>query len=365
MEKVRINASQMFVLVVLFEMGSALLFGIGSPAKQDAWIAILLGLGGGLLLFLVYYLLFMYYPDIPFTSYVQEITGKWIGRIIGFLYTVYFLYQATRVLRDFGELLTTTIYTSTPLLVIQTLMILTIIYAIHKGFEVIARVGQLFFGIVYFMGVLGMLLVVISGLIHLENLQPILENGWKPILGTVASETINFPFGEMVVFTMLLPYLNEQKKAKKACIGGMLLGGINIIITTVINIAVLGVELFTRSNFPLLSTISKIELANFIERLDVFFVLYSMVGGFFKISLYYYAAVIGITDIFNLKNYRKVMFPAGLIILIASVTIASNYAEHIDEGEKIVPYYLHWPFQIIIPIILLIIAFFRNMRQKK
>lgn len=184
MEKVRINASQMFVLVVLFEMGSALLFGIGSPAKQDAWIAILLGLGGGLLLFLVYYLLFMYYPDIPFTSYVQEITGKWIGRIIGFLYTVYFLYQATRVLRDFGELLATTIYTSTPLLVIQTLMILTIIYAIHKGFEVIARVSQLFFGIVYFMGILGMLLVVSSGLIHLENLQPILENGWKPILGT-------------------------------------------------------------------------------------------------------------------------------------------------------------------------------------
>lgn len=164
---------------------------------------------------------------------------------------------------------------------------------------------------------------------------------------------------------MLLPYLNEQKKAKMACIGGMLLGGINITITTVVNIAVLGVDLVTRSTFPLLGTISKIELANFIERLDVFFVLYSMVGGFFKISLYYYAAVIGITDIFNLKNHRKITFPLGLIILIASVTIASNYAEHIDEGEKIVPYYLHWPFQIIIPIILLIIAFFRNMRQKK
>lgn len=132
----------MFILVVLFEMGNAILVGLGVQAKQDAWMSVLLGLAGGLLLFLIYYQLFKFYPDIPLTSYVQRITGKWIGRPLGLLYIVYFIYCATRVLRDFGELLTTTIYTNTPLIVINSLMILTIIYGIHKGFEVIARVGE-------------------------------------------------------------------------------------------------------------------------------------------------------------------------------------------------------------------------------
>jgi spore germination protein KB len=239
-----------------------------------------------------------------------------------------------------------------------------IIYAIHKGFEVIARVGEICLTIIYFMAIGGIILIVVSGLIHLENLQPVLEDGLKPVIRTFLGQTLTIPFGEMIVFTMFLPFLNDQKKVKIACLGGMTLAGINIVIIAVINLATLGPELFARSNFPLLTTIGKIQLANFIERLDVLFMLYLMIGGFFKIALYFYAAVAGAADLFNFKNQNKLSFPIGFIILIASVTIASNYAEHIKEGQIVVPTYLHWPFQIIIPILLLIIAFFRNKKQK-
>jgi spore germination protein KB len=363
MEKAKIKASQFFILVVLFEMGSAILVGLGSEAKQDAWLAILLGMAGGLGLFLVYYRLFLYYQDLPLTSYIPKIIGKWPGRIVGLLYIGYFMYCAARVLRDFGELLTTTIYTDTPLMVINFLMIITIIYAIHKGFEVIARVGELFFAIIYFMAIGGIMLILFTGLIHFDNLRPILENGWMPILKTFLGETLTFPFGEMVVFTMLLPFLNNPKKAKIVCIGGMLLSGLNVTITAMVNVATLGADLFVRSNFPLLTTIGKIQLANFIERLDVLFMLYLVIGGFFKISIYYYAALAGAADIFQLKNQRKLSFPMGFLILVSSITIASNYAEHIKEGLKIVPLILHWPFQIIMPCMLLGIAFFRNRKK--
>ncbi|TWE08332.1 spore germination protein KB [Neobacillus bataviensis] len=365
MENAKIKAYQLFVLVVLFEMGSAILVGLGAEAKQDAWMSILLGLGGGLAVFLIYYQLYKYYQDMPLTSYVQKITGKWIGRIIGVSYIIYFLYSASRVLRDFGELLTSTIYTTTPLIVINCLMIFTIIYGIHKGFEVIARVGELFFIVVYMMAIVGFCLIMFSGLIHPENLRPVLENGWKPVLKTFLLETINFPFGEMIVFTMVLPYLNDAKKAKWVCMGGMVLSGINITITAVINVAALGTDLFTRAPFPLLSTISKIQLANFIERLDVLFMLYLVIGGFFKISIFFYAAVAGTADIFGFKNQTKLSFPMGALVLFSSITIASNYSEHIKEGLKIVPIYIHWPFQILIPSFLLIIAFFKNRRKQK
>ncbi len=364
MVKEKIKASQLFVLVVLFEMGSAILVGLGAQAKQDAWIAILLGLAGGLVLFLVYYRLNMFYPDLPMTSYVQKITGKWIGLAIGFFYVIYFLYCAARVLRDFGELLVSTIYTVTPLIVINCLMIFTIIYAIHKGFEVIARVGELFFIIIYITAVIGFGLVVFSGIIQIENIRPVLENGWMPVLKASLVETITFPFGEMVVFTMLFPYVNDPKKVKMIGLGGMILAGINISIVAAINVAALGPDLFVRANFPLLATVGKIKLANFIERLDVLFMLYLVIGGFFKITLFFYAAVVGAADIFKFSHPKKLSFPLGALILFASITISSNYAEHLKEGLEIVPIYLHWPFQIIIPTLLLMIAFFRNRKKK-
>jgi spore germination protein KB len=364
MEKAKISAKQLFVLVVLFEMGSAILVGFPINLKQDAWIAILLGIAGGVLLFLVYYRLFLFYPELPMTSYVQKIAGKWIGWILGFFYIIYFAYLAARVLRDFGELLTTTIYTQTPLFFLMTLLMLAITYAIHKGFEVIARVGELYFGVVYLMAIIGFFLIIFSGLIHLENLKPLLENGWKPIVKSFFKDTLTFPFGEMVVFTMLFPYLDQPEKVKTVCISGMILSGINFTIACVINIATLGIDLFVRSPYPLLSTVSKIELANFIERLDVLFMLYLMIAGFIKVAIFFYAAVIGTTDIFQFKDHRKLSFPMGILILLTAVMMASNYAEHIEEGLNIVPIYLHWPFQIIIPCILLVIAFFRNRHKQ-
>ncbi|WP_026575594.1 GerAB/ArcD/ProY family transporter [Bacillus sp. UNC438CL73TsuS30] len=363
MNQIKINASQLFVLVFLFEMGSSILFGLGANAKQDAWIAVLLGLAGGLIAFFVYYRLFLFYPELILTSYIQKIAGKWPGRIIAFFYIIYFIYIDARVLRDFGELLVTTVYTSTPLFIINSLMVLTIIYGVHKGLEVIARVGQIYFGIVYLMAIFGFLLIIFSGLIHFEFLKPILENGWKPVFNTVLHETFLFPFGEILVFTMIFPLVNEPKKIKFVCIGGMILSGINITITVIITISTIGPELYTRSNFPLLTTVSRIQLASFIERLDVLFMLYLIIGGFFKISLYFYAAVAATSDLFQHKKMEKLSFPIGLIILFASLTVASTFAEFI-KGLKFIIIYLNWPFEIIIPSLLLLIAFFRNRKKK-
>ncbi len=353
------------MLVVLFEMGSAILFGLGTNAKQDAWMTVLLGMTGGIFIYLIYHRLFTFYPDIPLTGYLQKIIGKWAGRGLGLLYVTYFIYIAARVLRDFGELLTSTIYYQTPLFVINSLMIITITYALLKGFEVLARVGELFFITVYLMAIAGSVIILLSGILHFDELQPMLEHGLLPVIKTTLGETLTFPFGEMIVFTMILPQLNEPKKAKKICLWGIILSGINITITVIINTSALGFELYARSPFPLLSTIQRISLFHFIERLDVLFMIYLIIGGFIKIGLFYYAAAAGVADIFKISDLNKIIFPIGLIIVFASIEIASNLAEHSNEGLVLVPIYLHWPIQIIIPAVLLVIAFFRNRRKKQ
>ncbi|MDR7246351.1 GerAB/ArcD/ProY family transporter, partial [Priestia megaterium] len=55
MEKAKISSSQLFILMVLFELGSALLVPLAIDAKQDAWLAILLGMVFSFVLLLVYH----------------------------------------------------------------------------------------------------------------------------------------------------------------------------------------------------------------------------------------------------------------------------------------------------------------------
>lgn len=360
MERIKINARQLFVLIVLFEHGSAIVIPLGVSAKQDVWIAILLGLALGLLLFFVYRQLFEYYPDQPLTAYLPQIVGAPLGKLLAVVYITYFLYIAARVLRDFGELLLTFAYPETPLFVLNAIMALTIMYGVYKGFEVLARTGELFLTVLYFLALAGFILVFVSGLVDVTQLQPVLEEGWRRVWKTVLTETLYVPFGEMIVFTMLFPYINNPVKVGRVGVAGMVLSGVNLAIIMAINMAVLGPDAASRSSFPLLDTIRRVQVAHFLERLDVLFMIALIIGGFFKISVFFYAGVVGAANLFGISSYQRLVYPLGLLVLLLSVAIASNYAEHIHEGLKIVMFYLHIPLQVIIPVLLLIIAAVRR-----
>ncbi|MCM3655561.1 GerAB/ArcD/ProY family transporter, partial [Metabacillus litoralis] len=76
MEKAKISVIQLFAMIFMFELGSAVVVSYGITAKKDAWLAILLGMFGGLILFFIYYFLFRQYPNLPLTGYARKIFGK-------------------------------------------------------------------------------------------------------------------------------------------------------------------------------------------------------------------------------------------------------------------------------------------------
>ncbi|MBZ5752123.1 GerAB/ArcD/ProY family transporter [Metabacillus rhizolycopersici] len=365
MEKAKISVIQLFAMIFMFELGSALVVSYGITAKKDAWLAILLGMFGGLILFFIYYFLFRQYPNLPLTGYARKIFGKYVGWIIGLLYVVFLLYDAARDLRDFGDLLLSSTLTETPLLAINILLVLAICYVLYLGIEVLARTAEVFVVILIFIGFTGNLLVYFSGNVDIHNLQPFLENGWKPIVTTAFPLTTFFPFGEMIVFTMLLPYLNRPELAKKVWLSSVILSGLILSYTTSLNIAVLSVEVVERSTFPLLSTIGKVNLFDFIQRMDVLVVFTLLINMFFKIAILFYGAVIGIVDLFNLKNHQQIVLPAGIILIFLSMTIASDFSEHIEEGQKTAQYYFFPLIMVIMPLFMLLVTMIRNGFKKK
>ncbi|MBM7655580.1 GerAB/ArcD/ProY family transporter [Neobacillus cucumis] len=365
MEKAKISAIQLFVMMFMFELGSALVVSYGITAHKDAWLAILLGMSGGVVLFLIYYTLFRQYPNLPLTGYARKIFGKYVGWIIGLLYVVFLLYDAARDLRDFGELLLSSTLTETPLLAINILLVLAICYVLYLGIEVLARTAEVFFVILLFIGFTGNMFVFFSGNIDFKNLQPFLENGWKPILTTAFPLLTFFPFGEMIAFTMLLPYLNRHESAKKVGLFAVISSGLSLAYNTSLNIAVLSVGVVERSTFPLLSTIGKVNLMEFLQRLDALVVFTLLILMFFKIAILFYGAVIGIVDLCNLKNHQQIVLPAGIILIFLSMAIASNFAEHIEEGQKTAQYFFFPPIMVIIPFLMLLVSMIRSRNGLK
>lgn len=365
MENAKLSRYQFFVLILLFEMGTSLVISLGSDAKQNAWFSILLGSWAGIILYFIYYKIFSYYPNELPTSFYKKIVGNFLGRIIGFVYILYFSYLTARVVRDYGELLVSVAYTLTPISVVNAIMIFLCVYAVMKGIEVIARTAELCFALTYLFAIIGITLIFASDLIDIDNLQPFLGHDWKPIMNVMFTETLYVPFGEAIAFSYLLPYLNSSKKGFLLGGSAIFLSGFNLALTVAINIAVLSVPLLQNIQFPLLATIQYISIGNFIERLDIFFIFAAFIGAFFKIVIYFYVSIIATTDFFHLSNHRKIVYPFGLIVLFLSLTIATNYQEHINEGLKFVPIFFHFPLQIIVPFLLLCIAFIQNRLKKK
>lgn len=358
--KLSISGFQFFCIIFLFEIGSASLISIAADANQDAWISLLIAIIAGCILFWVYIKLYEEFPTLPFTAYIQIILGKHIGKILSIIYIVYFIYIAGRVLRDFEELLVITLYNATSLIAIGILMLFLVMYTMVKGFEVFARLTEICFMIVIVIFVTVVAFEFIAKIVHFQNLRPVLEHGVSPVLKAAFPLTVTFPFGEIITFSMLMPFLKKQSDAMKIGIPALIAGGCILLVITILNLAILGVSVVERATYPILTAVSYINIANFIQRLDSVLVIVIVVGGFMKVTVFFFCAIIGAAELFNVKKTNKLMYPISVIILLISVLMAPNYLAHYREGLDYVPYYLHIPLQIVIPCLLLIIVYIQK-----
>jgi spore germination protein KB len=280
MENARISLFQLFTLLVFFIVGTTVMFPLASDAKQAAWVAVLFAMLGGIVLFELYQYLYRQYPDLLFADYTKRILGNYVGTIIGISYTVFFLYGAARDVRDGMELLSLK-FSETPITFLGGLLILVIMYGLYMGIEVISRCSEILFIILLGMGILFAVFVFVSGIVKLENLLPILEPGWKTIISTAMKESWMAPFGEVVCFTAIFPYLNRANGQLRVGLGGVIAGGLFLAFAHALTIAVIGSRARDNAISPLLKMVQQVNVGDFIQRLDSFFMIWLIINDFF------------------------------------------------------------------------------------
>lgn len=353
----------MFLLLLHFEFGTALVVNPAKNAGRDSWIAMIIGAAGGMILVLCYSGLHRRFPDLNLTGYSKQLLGKILGTVVGVLYLLFFLYDTTRDLRDGISLIQIRALNTTPILVIGLLLIGVAVYVLYLGIHVLGRIAILYGILSMFLMLTMLLLLSFSGVIDLHNLLPVASQGWKPILGIGGTSALMFPYGELVSFAMVLPAMSKKYNSIAVCLTAVFFGGTMLTEVTVLMVASLGNELFVQTTHPFLTMINRIEVSDFIDRVDVLGVMAVIIGIFFKVTVLFYAALRVAEGLFSVP-YRKLLLPFGIIILLSSLLIAPNLEEHLQESDFILVH-VYPLFVIVIPFLLLAVAWMQGGRRKR
>ncbi|WP_170885591.1 GerAB/ArcD/ProY family transporter [Bacillus alkalicellulosilyticus] len=358
---VKITPIQLFVMMILFQIGSAIVVGIGGEAKQDAWIAVLVASGIGIVIFFLYW--FILAPNHGKTLFeIFELTiGRKGANVLTFMFVLYFFYLSTRVARDFFEILVTSTFPRTPIEIFAITFFLMVCYVVYLGPEVMVRTAEIFTPYFILFLVLLSLFLLMAEQIKIEKVRPVLGDGYWPVIDAVFPNLIGFPFGEIIALFIFMTYTMKKKIIPKVVVSSIIVTGLVLSFFMFIKVSVLGVDMNERTAFPLLSVTREVTIFNFIERLDPLVVFLMMIGIYVKVSVFFFSGVKGLEYIFSIP-YRSFVIPIGLLLALFSILIASNFAEHIEEGIQFVPLFLHMPMQVGIPLIVAMILWWKRRK---
>lgn len=359
MEKGKISVRQFTVLIILSTIGTSILIvpsSLAVVAKQDGWIASILGTGAVLLVVLLYNTLGNRFPDMTLSEYSEQILGKWLGKAASFSFFSFVFLLTSFMLRVVGNFMTTHIMPETPIEVIHIVFISVVILAVRLGLENISRASEIFLPLVIILFLF--LVAFLIPQIEIDNIQPVLEGGIKPVL---LAAFYFFSLQELVVFLMIFPFVNQTKNARNALLAGTMIGGIILIITTVLSILVLGTDFTARNLYPSYSLAKQINVGNFLQRVEAILAVIWLVSIFFKMAVCYYAIAFGLAQTLQLKDYRPLTLPLGMIMVVLSIVVYENIVNFLEFTPKIWSVYA-MTYMLVLPLLLLGVDSIRKRR---
>ncbi len=361
LEKGKLSQFQLFSMMVLFMSGSSVILQSLVVSGRDSWISLLLATLVGTAYIILITSLALRLPGMTIIQYSEVLFGKLIGKMVGLLYLWYFLHLGSLVLRNFGDLFPAMVMSATPMWFFHATMGLVVAYLVYQKLEVLGRLSEFSLPISIGITVSVNVLLTLSGVVDYGNLSPVFEHGVSKVLLGAFPYT-SFPFAETILFAMVFPYLNRQHACRKPSLLALLVSGIIMLSILVQNIGAFG-EYLASLAFPRLSAVKLIMVGNFIERIEAFLLGFWIIGGLIKVGVCLFGFVLGLAQLLNLKDYRPLILPSTvLMIVIAQISYANTF-EMLDFAVNIYPFYA-FPIQVVLPLLMLAIAMIKGKKKQ-
>ncbi|MBS4202102.1 endospore germination permease [Bacillus sp. FJAT-49732] len=362
MEKGRISSLQMAMLIYPTIVATAILSVpsiTANYAPHDLWMSPIFSSVVGFVTVFTAYKLYKLYPKETIIQSVEKIIGKIPGKITGFFILFFYIMTTGEIIREYSEFIVGSFLFKTPMVVIIGTMVLLCATTVHAGVEVLGRLAQLFFPL--FVIPLFILFLLLIPNYDVGNIFPILEHGIGPPLK--GSIVLGGWFSEFFLMIFFLPFLKDEKKILKHSFTNVLVIMVTLVLVNLTVLFVLGITTASKV-YPLMNGGRYISYADFFENLESVIMAVWIVGAFIKISVAYYAVVLGTAQWLNLSDYKLIIWPIAILIIEFSFwSLPSSMKTYMIDTIVYVP--LAISMQTILPFFLLLIALFRNRKKKK
>ncbi|WDV45280.1 endospore germination permease [Clostridiaceae bacterium M8S5] len=357
-----LSENQATRILILFFLGSSLALHNAVQAKQDNWLAILIATFLAIPLFYMYsYMLTSITNAKTFFDVHHYVYGRYLGTLINFTYVISSFFLGATITREYGEYLITISMQQTPLIVPLIIMSLLGAWIVKEGIQTLGRWCNLFFFINAPLPTIILLLII--PLINIENILPIMYNGVRPVIeGSIYA--LGIPFGEAIMIFTIIFTLPSKKSYYKIFTKSILISGVTLTGVTLIQIMVMGFDIYMLSYFPSHAVASNISIGKFLERLEIIMLIATATAGFVKVSIGLFSATNGIAHVFNVQNRKLLVIPCSLLVINLSYFLNSSIMDLMNM------YFVYWGyytffFCIILPITTFLIMLFKMKILKK
>ncbi len=359
LEKGRVTDTGFVMLIFGLIIGASSIQPPGRAAEQDAWIAILIGIAEGLLIAALFLILTKRFPGKTLVEISDIVYGPYLGKVVSIIFLWYLFHIGSLVLTNFTDYFSALFLTKTPHIILLATMVLICVSAAKKGIEVITRCSVILVPLAIFFYFLTIAFLI--GDFEIKNLQPVLATPPAELLWA-AHGAASFPFAETVAFLMVFPFLNNKRDAVPATFKGIIIAGLVLTGSVVRNIAVLGAS-EKAYIYPSFHAVTIINIAEIITRLELLASLIVLGMGFLKAVVFLYGVSLGVAQVCSLRSYRSLVVPVAVLMSILALYNFPNPAEYIRFVSNAYPVYA-LPFQVIIPLLTLIIAIIRKIDRR-
>lgn len=330
LEKGKISDSQLIFSIVAFIYGSSLLTAFTTSfTKQSTWLVVISSFIVSVPFSIVFSLLAKNFFGMNWVQILNTVYGSMLGKILTILYILDFLLDLIYNTRDIGDFYINFLITDIPLDFFIFIFIFSCAYAVNKGIEILAYVSHLFVSIATLIIIFTFFLLIKD--MDFSNLLPVLEiSPHKFLQGTHILSTVFF--GETIVFLNVMPSLKDSKNLVKNNLIALFIGIFSILVVVIRNTTSLGItETILLS--PSFQAARLIEVGNVFNRMDLLIGIGNTIVMFFKACILYYATVLCIAQLFNLRTYKPLILPVGGITAIGASIIFTSTVDHAVAGQ--------------------------------
>ena len=356
------NKWQTFFLLVLTLpiMGHVVLLPFAIElAGRDSWMSALFSFPIGCLFIYSIYKLRLKYKKKYVHDSLHHLLGPVMTKVTTGFFLVYFFFLAILSLAAVTEMVRAGFLVGTPFFVIVLIFLLLSMYGATKTVKGIALTAGILFFTVMFTG--HSITFINFPERDLNDLLPLLENGWKPVwLGTMLFSTTWIE----ALFLIVIPIENIREKRFLFVWFLSVLANITMMLSTLSGaIMTFGLGQAESFTHPALEIVRIVNL-NFIDRLDVYAVILMTFGSYIRCSLFIKISHRQARNLFNIEH-KWISLGLFLLISILIGVIAYFIGETRIHFESGLIAYAYTIVLYPLPFILLLIAWLRQRRKIK